>query len=134
MDYYPAEEREEEGPEQRFRGRLAGGVEEPHLKDYLRVLFMRRWVVIGVAVLVVLSTTVLVMMQTPIYRASCLLLIEPTKIKLTNFQDVYDPTLSQFAGSELARREFMETQFKLLTCRPVMEKVFAQFNFSEMDE
>ncbi len=134
MDYYPAEGREEEGPEQRFRGRLAGGVEEPHLKDYLRVLFMRRWVVIGVAVLVVLSTTLVVMLQTPIYRASCLLLIEPTKIKLTNFQDVYDPTLSQFAGSELARREFMETQFKLLTCRPLMEKVFAQFSFSEMKE
>jgi len=112
---------------------LAGGVEEPHLKDYLRVLFMRRWVVVGVSLLVIFVTALTVFILTPTYRANALLLIEPTKIKVTNFQEVYDPTLSQFAGSELARREFMETQFNLLTCRPLMEKVFARFNFGETD-
>ena len=133
MDPYPGEEREEARPDRRFRGRLAGGVEEPHLKDYLRVLFMRRWVVIGVSLLVIFATALTVFIMTPIYRATSLLLIEPTKIKVTDFQDVYDPTLSQFAGSELARREFMETQFNLLTCRPLMERVFAQFNFGESE-
>ncbi len=131
MDFHPGEEREEARPDRRFRGRLAGGVEEPHLKDYLRVLFMRRWVVVGVSLLVLFATALTVFILTPTYRATALLLIEPTKIKITDFQDVYDPTLSQFAGSELARREFMETQFNLLTCRPLMEKVFARFNFGE---
>ena len=107
MDPYPGEEWEETRPDRRLKGRLAGGVEEPHLKDYLRVLFMRRWVVIGVSLLVIFSTALTVFIMTPIYRATSLLLIEPTKIKVTDFQDVYDPTLSQFAGSELARREFM---------------------------
>jgi len=133
MDPYPGEEPEEARPERRFRGRLAGGVEGPHLKDYLRVLFMRRWVVIGVSLLVIFATALTAFIMTPIYRATSLLLIEPTKIKVTDFQDVYDPTLSQFAGSELARREFMETQFNLLTCRPLMERVFAQFNFGESE-
>jgi len=133
MDPYPGEEWEETRADRRFRGRLAGGVEEPHLKDYLRVLFMRRWVVIGVSLLVIFATALTVFTMTPIYRATSLLLIEPTKIKVTDFQDVYDPTLSQFAGSELARREFMETQFNLLTCRPLVERVFAQFNFGESD-
>ncbi len=133
MDQYSGEEREEARPDRRFRGRLAGGVEEPHLKDYIRVLFMRRWVVVGVSLLVIFATALTVFIMTPVYRASSLLLIEPTKIKVTDFQDVYDPTLSQFAGSELARREFMETQFNLLTCRPLMENVFAQFNFGESE-
>jgi capsular exopolysaccharide synthesis family protein len=133
MDPYPGEEWEETRPDRRLKGRLAGGVEEPHLKDYLRVLFMRRWVVIGVSLLVIFATALTVFIMTPIYRATSLLLIEPTKIKVTDFQDVYDPTLSQFAGSELARREFMETQFNLLTCRPLMERVFAQFNFGESE-
>ena len=133
MDLHSGEEQEETRPDRRFRGRLAGGVEEPHLKDYLRVLFMRRWVVVGVSLLVIFVTALTVFILTPTYRANALLLIEPTKIKITNFQEVYDPTLSQFAGSELARREFMETQFNLLTCRPLMEKVFARFNFGETD-
>jgi len=115
-------------------GRLAGGVEEPHLKDYLHVLLMRRWVIIGAALLVIFSTALAVFLMTPVYRATCLLLIEPTKINITNFQEVYDPTLSQFAGSEPARREFMETQFTLLTCRPIMERVFAKYSFGEKDE
>ncbi len=131
MDFRSGEEREEARPDPGVRGRLAGGVEEPHLKDYLRVLFMRRWVVVGVSLLVVFATALTVFILTPTYRATALLLIEPTKIKVTDFQDVYDPTLSQFAGSEIARREFMETQFNLLTCRPLMEKVFARFDFGE---
>ncbi len=134
MEYRPVEGTPESAADQRLRGRLAGGVEEPHLKDYLRVLFMRRWLVIGVSLLVIFATALTVFVMTPIYRATALLLIEPTKIKVTDFQDVYDPTLSQFAGSELARREFMETQFKLLTCRPLMERVFARFNFGEAEE
>jgi uncharacterized protein involved in exopolysaccharide biosynthesis len=134
MDPRAGEEWEEAGPDHRVRGRLAGGVEEPHLKDYLRVLFMRRWVVIGISLLVVFATALTVFIMTPTYRATALLLIEPTKIKVTDFQDVYDPTLSEFAGSELARREFMETQFKLLKCRPLMERVFTRFNFGEKEE
>jgi len=133
MPAFPDDDVVEERSERRLTGRLAGGVEEPHLKDYVRVVMMRRWVVLGVALLVVFATTLTVFLMTPIFRATSLLLIEPTKIQVTNFQDVYDPTLSQFAGSELARREFMETQFQLLTSRPLMEKTFAQFNFGQLE-
>jgi len=134
MNLHPEAVHQEVSPERSFMGRLAGGVEEPHLKDYLHVLRMRRWVVIGVSLLVIFVTALVVFLMTPQYRATCLLLIEPTKINVTDFQDVYDPTLSKFAGSELARREFMETQFNLLTCRPIMEKVFAEFNFGDAEE
>ncbi len=133
-DRFTAEEQQQEAvSDRRIMGRLVGGVEEPHLKDYLHVVLMKRWVVIGISLLVIIATALKVFLADPIYEARCLLLIEPTKIKVTDFQDVYDPTQSQFAGSELARREFMETQFRLLTCRPVLEKVFARFDFGEQD-
>jgi len=128
------EDRPTASPERRFMGRLAGGVEEPHLKDYLHVLLMKRWVAVGVTLVVVFATALAVFLLTPEYRATALLLIEPTKINVTKFQEVYDPTMSQFAGSEVSRREFMETQFSLLTCDPIMEKVFAQFRFGEAEE
>lgn len=134
MDLHPEADLQESAPERRFMGRLAGGVEEPHLKDYLHVLLMRRWVIIGVSFLVIFATALAVFLMTPVYKATCLLLIEPTKINVTDFQEVYDPALSQFAGSEPARREFMETQFTLLTCRPIMERVFAKYNFGEKEE
>jgi polysaccharide biosynthesis transport protein len=127
------EERQTASPERGFMGRLAGGVGEPHLKDYLHVLLMRRWVVIGISLLIILSTAVVVFLMTPIYRATSLLLIEPAKLNITQFQDVYDPTMSQYAGNEIARREFMETQYSLLTCAPIMEKVFAQFHFADTE-
>ena len=134
MNLHPEAEHHEAGPERSFMGRLAGGVEEPHLKDYLHVLRMKRWVVIGVTLLVIFTTALIVFLMAPQFRATCLLLIEPTKINITDFQEVYDPTQSKFAGSELARREFMETQFNLLTCRPIMERVFAEFNFADTEE
>ena len=115
-------------------GRLAGGVEEPHLKDYLHVLLTKRWVVVGIALLVVFLTALVVFLMTPQYQGTALLLIEPTKVNLTKFEDVYDPTMSQFAGSEVSRREFTETQYSLLTCEPIMEKVFARFRFGDADE
>ena len=75
MDLHSGEEQEETRPDRRFRGRLAGGVEEPHLKDYLRVLFMRRWVVVGVSLLVIFVTALTVFILTPTYRGDSLLLI-----------------------------------------------------------
>ena len=82
MDLYQEEqEQANTSTDRRFMGRLAGGVEEPHLKDYIRVLLMRRWVVIGISLLVIFTTALIVFLMTPIYQATCLLLIEPTKRK-----------------------------------------------------
>ncbi|UCD56214.1 MAG: GumC family protein, partial [Candidatus Hydrogenedentota bacterium] len=104
-----------------------------HLKDYLRIISVRRWVLISTFVLVVLSVTVWALARTPVYRAESLLLIEPAKVNLTEFKGVYDPTLPE-AGGHLGHREFLETQYRLILCRPLLERTFEKFNFGGMRE
>ncbi|NQU07631.1 MAG: GumC family protein, partial [Candidatus Abyssubacteria bacterium] len=104
-----------------------------HLKDYLRVISARRWILIGSFVLVVLSVTVAVFVQTPVYRAESLLLIEPVKVNLTDFKGIYDPTFGE-AGGHLAHQEFLETQYSLILARPVLERTFEKFRYGDMPE
>jgi len=102
----------------------------PHLKDYVQVVSARRWTLISTVVVVVLAATVWVLVQTPIYRAEALVLIEPAKVNLTEFKGV-DPATMEM-GSQLSRREFFETQCKLIVCRPILEKTFSEFMFGDL--
>lgn len=105
----------------------------PHLKDYLRVVSVRRWVFLCAFVSVVLTVAVWVFVRTPIYRAESMLLIEPVKVNLTEFKAVYDPTLGE-AGGHLANQEFLETQYNLIVSRPLLEQTFEKFGYGSMQE
>lgn len=102
-----------------------------HLKDYLRIISTRRWILICTFILVVLCATVAAFVMTPIYRAEALLLIEPAKVNLTEFKGVYDPALGE-AGGHLAHQEFLETQYTLILARPVLERTFEEFKFGSL--
>jgi capsular exopolysaccharide synthesis family protein len=104
-----------------------------HLKDYLRIISARRWILISTFIVIVLCATVAVFVMTPVYRAEALLLIEPAKINLTEFKGVYDPALGE-AGGHLAHQEFLETQYALILARPVLERTFEQFNFGSLPQ
>lgn len=95
-----------------------GGEQELHLRDYLRVLSERRWILIGVWALILGAVTAYTLSQVPVYRATALVLIEPTQANIANVQNVYDPT----GGSSL--REYYRTQHELLKSRRVAEPVF----------
>jgi capsular exopolysaccharide synthesis family protein len=103
---------------------------QPHLKDYLRIILARRWMLISASVIVVLGALVWVLVQTPIYRSTATLLIQPKKVNVTEFKEAYDPTMTQ-TGGHLARQEFYETQHKLIQSRAVLEQTFEKFNFGQ---
>jgi len=107
--------------------------EQAHLTDYLRVLSARRWTVIGTFAIFVVVALAWVVVQTPIYQARARLQIEPAKVNLTDFKAVYDPTLGGLGG-QMARREYMETQYRLVVCRPLLERTFSRFNFDKLPE
>ncbi|GAB4347675.1 MAG: polysaccharide biosynthesis tyrosine autokinase [Candidatus Abyssubacteria bacterium] len=105
----------------------------PHLKDYLRIISVRRWIFLCTFLSILLAVTVWVFVRTPIYRAESLLLIEPVKVNLTEFKAVYDPTLGE-AGGHLANQEFLETQYNLIVSRPLLEQAFEKFGYGSMPE
>jgi len=105
---------------------------EAHLLDYLNVLSARRWILITTFLAVVIATLVFVLLTTPIYRPVCTLLLEPTRTRVTEIKQVYDPTFGAERGGRLLRREFLETQYHLILSRPILEMTFDEMGFDKM--
>jgi len=105
---------------------------EPHLLDYLNVLSARRWILITTFFVVVIATLAFVLLRTPIYRPVCTLLLEPTRARVTDIKQVYDPTFGAERGGRLLRREFLETQYNLILSRPILEATFHEMGFDKM--
>jgi len=111
-----------------------GPAGEPHVRDYLRVLYARRWVLVTVFLIAVFTTLAIVLVQTPVYRPVCTLLLEPVRSRVMDIKEVYDPTFGAESGGQLLRREFLETQYLLILSRPNLERTFHEFHFERMPE
>ena len=94
-----------------------------HLKEYIRVLFARKWIVFSTSIVIFILSLLYVVVKTPIYISRAKLLIETGNVNLTEFKSV-DPIVS---GSELARQSYLETMATLITARPIIEKTFNHF-------
>jgi len=103
---------------------------EPHLKDYLSMVAARKWVVISAFLVCVGMTAIYVFVQTPVYRASCRLEIQPASSDATEIKAAYDPTLSEVGGDSI-RQAFLQTQFEMILADPVITKTFRTFGFRE---
>jgi capsular exopolysaccharide synthesis family protein len=112
----------------------SGAVREPHLRDYLRILYGRRWVLIATLFLTTAAALVCVLVQTPIYQAKCTMLLQPTRARIVDTKEVYDPTFGASSGNQIMRREFLETQYLLILSEPNLEYTFGTMGFAEMPE
>ena len=88
---------------------------EAHLKDYIRVLRKHRWLIAGVFLVTVLTVSIWTFVQTPIYQAAAIVLIEPEPPKVLNIQDV--------SPIGAATQDYYRTQYEIITSRPIIEKV-----------
>ena len=98
------------------------GEREVHLHDYLRILQRRRWSAVTVFVIIVATVVIGTFMQTPIYRATAKVLIDPESPKAPNIQEV----LSGEAGTD-----YRPTQWEIIKARPVVERVIATLNLKQ---
>jgi len=105
----------------------------PHLKDYLNVILARKWILISTFFLFTVCTTVFVYIQTPIFRATCRLEIQPASMDAKDLKAVYDPTLTNIGG-EFIRQTFLETQYELILSNSVVRKTFNHFNLRELPQ
>lgn len=84
------------------------------LRDYLRVLNRRKWIVVAVTVLVVLAAVVASLLQEKVYRATAELLLQPRST-----ESIFDPSVVRtFPAGESA-----QTEIRVLTSDPVKEIV-----------
>lgn len=90
-----------------------------HLRDYLRVLWRRRWAGLTCAVTVVSTVTIAMLLQRPIYRATAKILIEPEAPRVIAFQEVSPIEATQ---------DYYQTQYEIMRSRPLVEKVVARLD------
>lgn len=101
---------------------------QPHLTDYYYRIRRRIWVVFSALFLTVLFTGLYTFSMKPVYRATASLIIdkEASRSPLTGEQLQFEDYISQ----QLSFR----THFKLVTSRPVLEKVLADIGPAGLSE
>ena len=89
--------------------------QEIDLREYVRVLYERRWLIISFTVILCTVALIHSFMMKPVYEASTRILIQTEAPKVVNMQEV---SPGAYTG-----REYYQTQYKILKSRVIAEKV-----------
>jgi polysaccharide biosynthesis transport protein len=95
---------------------------EIHLRDYWATIWRWRWTVGATFTIVVGLVALFTFLQTPIYRASTKVEIQPSSRRVVNVQDVSE--LGNTGYSFFAEDRYYNTQFEVIKSRAVAEGVF----------
>jgi len=103
-----------------------------NLGDYWQILRRRRWWVLGFFLTVVLAVSVYTFTRTPVYRAAVMLQIMEDNAPATPGEPRSD-SLVPFLKDDRANK-FYETQYKVLTSRPLAYKLLDSLKLWEHPE
>ena len=98
-------------------------VEEVHLRDYLDVVFRRKWLILSFLFLTFITTLVLTLSSPKLYKATASIEVYPKEQKVTQFEEV--------VASEMRSQEFFQTQVELLQNNALALRVIERLNLSE---
>ncbi len=99
----------------------ATGFREAHLRDYWKIVWHSRWVIVATFLVVVGATAIWTFMQEPIYRATAIVEVQPQARNLAAGQDVSG--LGAAGYGWLAEEKYHNTQVEVLRSRAVSERV-----------
>ncbi|MBN2374291.1 polysaccharide biosynthesis tyrosine autokinase [bacterium] len=102
------------------------GPEEPHLRDYWRVISKRRWTVITVFAVILVTTAISTFRQIPIYQAKIKMQIDAENPNVIKFEEVMNLSPSD--------RDYNQTQFKILQSRNLARMVIEELRLDESPE
>lgn len=104
----------------------SSSVPEVHLWDYVQIVLQRLPLALMVGAAVMLLAAVYTWTRTPRYTSRARLLVDVNKVNLTDMKGAIDSV----AGG-LGKREYMQTQVRLIKMRPVMEAVITKLNLMD---
>lgn len=96
--------------------------EEVHLRDYLDVIFRRKWLIISFLALTFITTLILTLASPKIYKASTSIEVMPQNQKVTKFEEV--------VGTEIRAQEFYQTQVDLLQNNALIRRVVEKLDLA----
>jgi polysaccharide biosynthesis transport protein len=100
--------------------------EEVHLRDYLRVILKRRWLIAAVFLVLVASVTISNLLMDPVYQATTQILIDKENPNVVNVEEVL--------GMNAADREYYQTQYEILKSKSLALKVIKDLDLKNSPE
>ncbi len=97
--------------------------EEIDLRDLLDVVIRRKWLIISILFVVFITTLVVSLAMTPIFKASGRLQVQPASVRVTKFEDIVE--------SQLRTVEFIKTQVELLKSPTLALRVIKKLRLDE---
>ncbi|MCJ7540119.1 MAG: Wzz/FepE/Etk N-terminal domain-containing protein, partial [Desulfobacterales bacterium] len=97
--------------------------EEVHLRDYLDVIFRRRWLIVSFLMLTFISTLILTLASPKIYKASSSIEVSTQDQNVTKFEEV--------VATEVRVQEFYQTQVDLLQNNELARRVIETLELAE---
>ena len=100
---------------------------EVHLRDYINVILRRKWAVISLFVVVVVTVMVSTFSTEPIYRATCQVLIERANPQVLQFQEL----LSVDARWGF---DYYQTQYEMLKSKLLAQRAIEELGLADLPE
>ncbi len=97
--------------------------EDIHLRDYLRVIKKRQWVVLTFFIVIVVSVTITSFLSSPIYKSTSRILIEKETPNVLSFKEVL--------ALDSADTDYYQTQYTILKSRSLAKEVLEQLGLME---
>jgi capsular exopolysaccharide synthesis family protein len=98
-------------------------VEDIHLRDYLWVIYKRRWTIIVFFAVLVTVVTILSFTLTPIYSATAEIIIEKENPNILDIKELY--------AIDTTAQDFYQTQYKILESRFIAKMVIDKLGLKE---
>ena len=94
-----------------------GGIE---LREYLNILSNYKWAVITLSLTITILSALYIYSQTPMYRATATILLDPQKQQVISIQEVY--------GLPNVYYEYYQTQLQIIKSRELLGRVVDKLN------
>ena len=100
--------------------------EQIDLRDYLRVVLKRRWTIITVFAVILISVTIFTYTATPIYQATTRLVIEKENPNVVSIEEVM--------AVDSSGTDYYQTQYKIIESRSVAREVINRLHLKDSPE
>jgi len=108
--------------------RTSVGGHEMTLRDYFKIILKRKWIVISLFLIIVVTVTISTLQQEPIFRAAATLLIDKEAPTVVNFSQ---KEVLSLGDEGFSYRDYYQTQYKIIKSLGILEKVYKALNLKE---
>ncbi len=99
---------------------------EVHLRDYWKIVWKRRWIVLALFLIVLITTAVATFTMKPLYRGTASIQINKENPQVMEFKEIFSVNMWD--------SDYYQTQYKVLESRTLAKRVIQTLKLSEHPE